>query len=332
MAHLPPSVHEATPGHRESTWFSSTLTVWFTDAEEHVNQGTIGHVWLERVFCALLLLFFAGTASAESPASEESWQKNTYQWFETIEPGGQVRVVNPYGNIYARFGGYENEVEVLATVQRLESELPELEVVFRHADGGLEVTVTPAAPAVPEGAPAPPGPGQTRDRVDLVLFVPQGAALHARTEADRIEVKGLEGDLTAESLKGDIWVRKVKGAVQASTERGQISAMLETGVTTQPQRISTVTGEIEVHLWEDANMNVTMATSGEISTDFSIRIEHRRFEEPGKHAFATVGKGGPELSLYSKRGRVRLLRMPRHFKPDQDVESKRQNPGGTDEP
>jgi hypothetical protein len=67
-------------------------------------------------------------------------------------------------------------------------------------------------------------------------------------------------------------------------------------------------------------MKVAIATSGEISTDFSLTIDHRRFEEPGKQAVAIIGDGGPQLSLYSKRGRVRLLRLPRHFKPDQDEE------------
>ena len=52
-------------------------------------------------------------------------------------------------------------------------------------------------------------------------------------------------------------------------------------------------------------------------TDFSIDIEHRRFEEPGKIAVATVGKGGPGLDLSSKRGPILLLRLPRHFKPDE---------------
>ena len=249
-----------------------------------------------------LLAFFVNLAPAESPPVEDSWQKNTHQWFEEIEPGGTVRVLNPYGNIYARFGGYEDQVEILATVQRLEGDLPKLEVGFRQVEGGgLDVTVAPAAA----------GTGQTRDRVDLVLFVPQGAELHARTESDRIEVKGLEGDLVAESIKGDIWVRKIKGSVRAKTERGQISAMLESGVTAAAQELSTRTGEIEVHLWEDARATVHVSTSGEISTDFSISIEHRRHEEPGKHAVATVGQGGPKLALYSKRGRVRLLRLQR---------------------
>jgi len=326
MAHLPPGVHAGLLAGGESAWFSFTITVWFTFGEgpvslERMRVGRPGVL----VLAAIAVLFTLSSA-AESPQVKDSWTKNTYQWFEQIEPGGQVTVDNPYGNIYARFGGYENQVETLATVQRLETDLPELEVVFRHVDGGLEVTVAPAGAAEAQGAPEP---RKTRDRVDLVLFVPQGASLHARTEADRIEVKGLEGDLVAESEKGDIWVRKIKGNVQARTERGQISAMLETGVTAAPQKFSTVTGEIEVHLWEDADMNVTIATSGEISTDFSIRIEHHRFEEPGKHAVAVVGKGGPELSLYSKRGRVRLLRLPRHFKPEQSNESKEETGGNS---
>lgn len=291
--------------------------------EARVSQTRIRDSWPRGLVLVCIAAFLALPAGAESPQVEDSWQKNNYQWFEKIEPGGGVQVVNPYGNIYARFGGYEHQVEILATIQRLEQELPELEVVFRHTDGGgLEVTVAPSAPAEGDGSPSPPTAEETRDRVDLVLFVPQGAALHARTEADRIEVKGLDGDLIAESVKGDIWVRKIKGAVQARSERGQISAMLESGVTRKPQEISTRTGEIEVHLWEDANMDVTIETSGEISTDFSMRIEHRRFEEPGKHAVAIVGEEGPQLSLLSKRGRVRLLRLPRHFKPDQDNEAK----------
>jgi hypothetical protein len=80
--------------------------------------------------------------------------------------------------------------------------------------------------------------------------------------------------------------------------------------------MTTETGEIEVYLWEDADLDVRIATSGEISTDFSIDIEHRRFEEPGKHAVATVGKGGAELALRSKRGPVRLLRLQKYFKPN----------------
>lgn len=240
----------------------------------------------------------------QPPPVEEAWEKISSQSFETIQPGGRVRVVNPFGNIHARFGGYENKVEILSTVQRIRGGPSGPEVSISPTDdGGLEVTTAPG--------PVPDSPGGPPSRVDLVLFVPKGAALDAETREDPINVKGLKGDLTARSEKGDIRIRAVEGAVRAKTVRGQIAVSLETDVTSESQDFSTETGDIEVYLWEDANLVVDIATSGEISTDFSITIEHRRQEEPGKHAVATVGQGGPKLALFTKRGRVRLLRLQR---------------------
>jgi hypothetical protein len=273
----------------------------------------IGLFWVLTTLC---LTIASGT---ESPELDETWEKNSYQWFEAIDPGGRVRVSNPYGDVYARFGGYESQVEILATIQRLDHGLPELQVGRQRAGAGLDVSVAPGAKPDEDGTtdPSDADPSDRRDRVDLVLFVPQGATLEILTEADKIDVKGIEGDLSASSLSGDIRIRSVKGNVQAKSARGDLSVALETGVTDADQELSTETGEIEVYLWEDAAVNVAIATSGMISTDFSIEIEHRRAEEPGKRATAKVGQGGPNLSLYSKRGQIRLLRLPRHFKPEE---------------
>jgi len=253
------------------------------------------------VVCASLALLFAAAARAD-----DSWKKETIQEFATIDAGGTIRVDNPHGTIYARFGGYENEVEVLATIQRLDQDLPGLKVDISRTEGGLDIIVKAARQEA----------GETSDRIDLVVFVPQGIRLDARTGVDLIEAKGLKSDFVAVSDKGDIRFRSIKGKVSAKTSRGNISAALENGVTAEAQEFSTITGDIEVYLREDANMSVEIKTSGEISTDFSLTIEHRRFEEPGKHASAKVGEGGPGLSLYSKRGRVKLLRLQKDFKPD----------------
>jgi len=243
-------------------------------------------------------------------AVEKAWEKISSQSFETIEAGSRIRVVNPFGSIHARFGGYENQVEILATVQRLEGGPSGPQVLISLAeDGVLDVTTAPG--------PEPDPPEGSRSRVDLVLFVPEGAALDAETREGQIDVKGLKGDLTARSEKGDIRIRSVEGRVRAKTARGRIEASLETGVTSESQDFSTETGDIAVYLWEDANVEIDIATSGEIGTDFSINIEHRRYEEPGKHAVATVGQGGSKLSLYSKRGGVRLLRLQRELVPEE---------------
>ena len=237
--------------------------------------------------------------------AEETFEKSNSVWFETIEPGGRVSVDNPYGTIYARFGGYEDEVEIMASIQLIDSGKPPLQVRRTAVDGGLQISVEPTEAG---------GGEARRDRIDLVVFIPKGVALDARTEKDLIEAKGLKSDVKASSVQGDITIRSITGRVEAETSRGRISAALENNVTQQHQNFSTVTGEIEIHLWEDAVMQVDLATSGEISTDFTLRIEHRRFEEPGKYGYATLGEDGPRLTLRSKRGNIRLLRLQKDFK------------------
>lgn len=258
---------------------------------------------------ACTLLVAVGHASGDESVPDEFSRKDSRQWFETVEPGQTVRVVNLFGDVYSRFGGYENKVEILATSQRLEVSLPELEVRFDRGDHGLDITVGFAG-EVDEAT-------ETRDRVELVVFVPKGASLDARTGDGLIDVKKLKSDVVASSLTGDLRINSVAGRISAKTARGDITATLVTGATTERQDLTTQTGDIQVWLWEDADMNVGLATSGEISTDFSLEIEHRRLEEPSKHAVAVVGRGGPELTLRSKQGRVRLLRLQKSFKPEE---------------
>jgi hypothetical protein len=277
------------------------FTVTLKRERINVTKADFSSFFGRGVICASLALLIFSTASAE-----DSWKKETIQEFASIEAGGTVRVDNPHGNIYARFGGYENEVEVLATIQRLDLDLPGLKVDISPTEGDLDIIVQAAQAES----------GETSDRIDLVVFIPKGATLDARTLEDLIEAKGLKSDFVAVSDKGDIRFRSIKGKVSAKTSRGNISAALENGVTAEAQQLSTITGDIEVYLWEDAGMEVDIKTSGEISTDFSIAVEHRRFQEPGKYATAQVGGGGPGLSLYSKRGRVKLLRLQKDFKPE----------------
>jgi len=262
------------------------------------------------VVCAFLLSVGSpDPALAEDPAPGF---KQTANRVEKIRPGGTLRVRNSFGNVYARFGGYENKVELLTTTQRLEIDLPELRVDLQTGSEGLEISVDFELKA---DQTAPPQ-GKTRDHVDLVLFVPQGVTLDVETRLGSLEIKKLKSDLVVSSIAGDMMIKGVKGRVQAKTDRGKITVVLENGVTTLPQSFVTSTGDIEVHAWEDSQFDVELATSGVISTDFSLEIEHRRSEEPQKIARAILGDGGPVLILHSKQGRVQLLRMQRDFSPE----------------
>ena len=163
-----------------------------------------------RVGRALLLLvaLTAVPLATAEPDPEPFYERDNQQWLEKIEPGGVVRVVNVYGNVYARFGGYEHEVEILATIQRLEPELPGLAVEIARAGAGLEVRV--GYPAGPDGSRVDAeGPIDTRDRIDLVIFVPEETTFDAQTIDGRIEAKGLHSDVNLASKTGEIMIRQV---------------------------------------------------------------------------------------------------------------------------
>lgn len=285
-----------------------------------------------EIVAVVCLTFAAGALGApgappDDPPAGPGWTKETLQWFVDVEEGSALRVTNPFGNVYARFGGYEPRVELLATVQRIDRDLPPLEVRRDDSGPGLVVTVARQAAGAAGDAGNAGGAGAAegdasrdprgRDRIDLVVFVPLGVAFDVTTRDGDVQAKGVRSDVTVTSETGDIRLRSIRGHVQATSDRGDIAVSLENATTDKPQRLATVTGDIEVYLWEDAAYDVRAATSGEISTDFSMDIEHRRFEEPGKHATALVGGGGPRLELWSRRGRVKLLRSPKNFTPDE---------------
>jgi hypothetical protein len=264
--------------------------------------------------CVLALGSAAGGGLARAASDAES-RPRTSQWIERIPTGQTVRIVNPYGDVFARFGGYEDQVEVVATAQRIEPDKPELQVALSHAAAGLNVTVGPAAASARDEV-GRAGEIATRDRVDVVVFVPKGATLDVRTVNGSIEAEKVQGNVVASSVKGNIRIRAVTGRVTARTARGRITATLENDVTAEPQELATETGDIEVYLWEDADFSVDLATSGLFGTDFSIAIEHHPLEEPNKRASAIVGRGGPRLTLGSKEGQISLRRLQRGFRID----------------
>ena len=259
--------------------------------------------------CIGIFVLTAGIAAAGTPDNQE-FHKDTISRTETVRAGETVRVVNPHGNVHARFGGYQNKLEVRSTEQRLEQDLPELKVLISRGDSGLDVVVGPADTGEPS-----PARFETHDRIDLVLFVPEGLALNVRTDDGLIDVKKIRGDVSVESRTGEVRINSIRGRAQARSLRGRISATLETGATAESQSFVTETGDIEVWIGEDAQLEAVLATSGEICTDFSIEIEHQRLEEPNKNGVAIVGQGGPRLRLGSKQGRVCLRRMEKELKP-----------------
>lgn len=241
--------------------------------------------------------------AAPDPAAEAMAEAVRIDLSFKLPAAQQIEVDNPYGNVYLRFGGYEHQLDVRATVQRPEG-APEFSFA-PAAEGGVFRVV----PSLPAGAT----PAATQ-RIDLVLYAPEGHPLRVRTASGSIESRGVRADVDFRSQSGDIVARGTVGAVRADTASGAIRLMLEPTAASVRQRYSTRTGDISVGVTDALGAELRMSTSGSITTDYSIEITARDGEEPDKRGIARVGvaKGAQPgvIEVDSLRGNLRLWRRP----------------------
>ena len=239
--------------------------------------------------------------AASETASDQMPEAERIDLSFTLPVGQPVEVDNPYGSVYLRFGGYAHQLDVRATVQQPDG-APAFDFAPAASGGVFRV-----APALPEGAT----PAATQ-RIDLVLYVPEGHALRVRTAAGTIESRGVRADVDFRSLSGDILARGTAGAVQAETASGAIRVMLEPAAPGVRQRLSTRTGDISVGVTDALGAALRLSSSGTLTTDYSLRIDRRDGEEPDKRAQAEVGvaKGAQPglIEVESLRGNLRLWR------------------------
>ena len=215
-----------------------------------------------------------------------------------MTPGQVIIVDNPYGDVHARFGGYEHAVETHAVLQ----EPPHVAHIQLSpaltADGHYTI-----APRLPAG-----GIQQPSQRIDLSVLVPEGHDLRVRTGAGFIDVHGVRGNVDIKSEGGNIELRGVKGAIQAETTGGAIEASLGRAPHGARQRLATTTGDIDLGIDDDLDAAVDMATSALFATDFSLDVTQHPGEEPNKRARTTVGRNASSLAIESRRGQIRLRR------------------------
>ncbi len=219
-------------------------------------------------------------------------------------PAGQaIQVENPYGSIYLRFGGYEDQLDIRSTVQQPEGAAA---ISFQPAvrDGRFEVV-----PRLPDGVAL----AQVQ-RIDLVLYVPKDHPVTARSVSGVVESRGLKSDIDLASETGDIAVRGTEGTVQARTRDSKIEVTLEGRARPGSiQRLTSRTGNIAVIVSDTLDAEVRMSTSQQFATDYSLTVEHLDGKEPNKIATALVGTPKPgkekaQLLLESLVSEIRLVR------------------------
>jgi hypothetical protein len=155
--------------------------------------------------------------------------------------------------------------------------------------------------------------------IDFVVRVPAGVKLAARTIEGDIVAEGLRSPVDAASVSGDVRVATT-GSARAATVSGDVTARFGE-MDGDDMEFASVSGNVTLRLAGNVNAEVEASTlSGDIHSDFPLRMGHMAGSDEdddgpininiriGRNARGTIGLGGPELSVNTVSGNIRLER------------------------
>jgi hypothetical protein len=259
---------------------------------------------------AVILVILAGLATVTTAAAAgrtvvgsgameaEAWNGPT--------GGAPVRVVNPYGDLRLRHSAAGDTLDVAAMLQQLSVDGSRLALDVTASDEEMVVAIVRLDF---EGNPAPEVPRGDSARADISVSVPAVGPVRAETAGGLLEARGVRADLDLRSDRGAISIAGCTGRIVANAKMGSIEAALGGGGPGPAHMLSSDSGSITVTTDPSNGLDVTMATSGDFRTDFSLTVEHHDGEQPDKIATATVGAGGRKLVMSSASGELGLLRI-----------------------
>ena len=272
--------------------------------------------------CALLVSVFFGCAKptiavnqletvsvsekaeplASAPAPRFADEPTRSAMKHTLAAGKPITVINEFGEVRIRFGGFANVLEATAVAQ---APIGSLMPIMQFDE--MSATLTAKLPPIGLGdsGAAPLAEGQ---RIDITLFVPEKHDLAIRTLRGLVEARGVRASVQIRSESGDILVRGITGALDLETGSGLIEAAFADQAISAAQRVVTSTGAISVSFGPEYDASLNLATSGLFATEYSLTVTPQLGSEPNKSASVTLGRGVNPIEIRSKRGDVRLFR------------------------
>jgi hypothetical protein len=256
------------------------------------------------VGACLALALSIGTAGAQEPAATplpKYFNIERYQWQAEPELSAAVRRVvvrNDYGDIRTRFAG-DGIVLVSAIVQRLG---PTADIGLNIERHGEALAITVVAPPG-RRAVAAERPAKTDvDRADIVVYVPEKAALDAVTLRGMIETRRLKSRVDAQTDTGEIRL-ETEGPVRARSVSGDVSVSLA-GTADAASVIETASGNIWLSLLEGGHRYLAVETSGKVTSKLDLQ------DAPGtngRHQLTGGAPGGVPVIVRSETGGVEIV-------------------------
>lgn len=229
-----------------------------------------------------------------------------FNWSGAVAAGNAVEVKGVNGSIDA-VGSSAGEVVVRAVKKGKKSDPAGVKIeVVEHAGGVTICAVYPGKGTPNECQPGEGGRMSAKDNdvnVHFEVKVPASVHFIGRTVNGAISAQGIQGRAEAHTVNGAIEV-EAAGLTNAETVNGGIKATVGDAGWSDPVKLKTVNGGIEVALPADTAATVNATTvNGDIESDFPLtvkgRLGRRRIE-------GSIGGGGPLLQLETVNGGIEL--------------------------
>jgi len=255
---------------------------------------------MRKTPCLITILGIVLLAVAAVSAESEE-----FNWRGRIASGQTIEIKGVNGDIQAEEGGSEVEVRALKTGRRSDPSEVQIEVV-EHSDGVTICAVYPSSGRPNECRPGNGGRNSVKNndvKVHFTVRVPAGVAFVGRTVNGDVETSHLSSNASAHTVNGKIEI-SCDGSGVANTVNGSIYAALGAPFEDDAE-FSTVNGSVTLELPGDVDAEVRASSvNGTIKSDFPLRISGRWGP---KSARGTLGSGGPELSVKTVNGSIKIL-------------------------
>lgn len=230
-----------------------------------------------RVRCSLLALLVATCVAACAPTAQKVKPTLRFdppsaeypglqvgrmeQWSAPLATGGEVEIINPYGDVYIRHNRGGVNVGISGVIQRL-GQTPAIENIdLQSSDNRVRLEVS-----YPAGIDMTPDNFERPGRVDLAVLVPEGSTLRVRTRDGKITGKRIRANIDAESESGRIDLSS-SGWMEARSDSGHVQIVLIGDKWDHQHKATTRSGSIAVEFPTKAPLSLHGSSAGTITVE-----------------------------------------------------------------
>lgn len=262
----------------------------------------------------------------QQPAARARGAQEDFRWNGRLSRGQEIEIRGIVGDVAAQPASGD-QVEVVGRFTGDDAE--RLRVEVEQEGDGVVICVIYPGQRRGDGDDGPCGRGSDWEGddhdidagVDFTVRVPEGVKLAAYTVVGDVNATQLRSDVEVATVEGDVRV-STTGSASATSVSGDVEATF--GQTREDMDFTTVSGDVVVRLPGDVGARVEAQTlSGEINSDFPLDTGSMTGDDDdddedhggvrvnvriGRRASGTIGRGGPELTVTTVSGNIRLER------------------------